>query len=70
MKNPTTTALESGDPITVWCNIHDEWKDSTRGERWTYVGETGDGDTHIVNCDGLLYRVPGDDIREIVDERW
>ena len=61
--------LEPGQEVTVWCNIHDEWKDSTVGERWFYVGETGDGDTHIVECEGLLYRVPGDEILEIC-EGW
>jgi len=70
MENTTTeNVLESGQEVTVWSNIHDEWKDSTVGERWFYVGQTGDGDTHIVECEGLHYRVPGDEILEIC-EGW
>tara|TARA_Y100001937_G_scaffold124687_1_gene189899 strand:+ start:549 stop:758 length:210 start_codon:yes stop_codon:yes gene_type:complete len=68
MKNTTTdSVLKSGQEVTVWDDIHYEWKDSSVGEPWFYVRQAKNGEDHIVACEGINYRVSGDEILELVE---
>lgn len=55
------TAIAPGEPISVWCSIHESWDSD-----WTYVSERGDG-RHYAKSDGIVYIVESSNILELVD---
>ena len=56
----TLTYIEPGTLIRVWDVIHDDWHNN-----YYYIGDNGDGLLHLVECDGIRYLIPTEDIWEL-----